>query len=623
MKSDRTRPGTVDRLRARTFMDSVLSTVFWAAIGILVIGGLFVAIDKVHGQDGPCLMPPFPGDDSVAAVTADQVQAKISPELWETMRGAFPGQVSPLHLNQGLDEPGDGIDMQGHVRRLRAGKVGRPAVGGWWERTKAVFTGEYPEAVPDSAPKPFNVLVVKVGFKPTPQDTTPTIIPTIFNPDSMFFGDVGHTVNEFYGIASQGQIRFTTEHWPADVGWIIAPKAKSYYVNNNYGFGGYPYNSQKLCEDVIDLLDPLVDFSIYDNDGNGYVDGLILCQAGRGAELTSDTTDFWSHKWGITPRLRDGVYISTYTVQPSYWARPGDMTIGVYAHETGHLFGLPDLYDLDNSSRGLGKWSLMAGGSWNGTRGNRPAPMGPWERFKLGFAEPITIDHSPERVTLGFMDILKVSATPQEGPFAFFAEYHDQINGNYYDGGLPHSGLVIEIVDETKPSNSKEWWPRKAADQHYMVAIAQPDSAWHLEHNTNSGDPGDMWPWFMGGGAGNYRRSFQPLWYDGTDPGVTLDSIAVATDRRSVSLTLRREWIVPGCTCPHYADIDGNGVLDYSDLMVGYAIVFFGAEGVTDDGCPLSRADIDQNGFIDATDMAFLGDHLAGAWQLGDPCVVN
>ena len=43
------------------------------------------------------------------------------------------------------------------------------------------------------------------------------------------------------------------------------------------------------------------------------------------------------------------------------------MTIGVFVHEMGHGFwNLPDLYDTDGSSEGIGSWSLMAGGSWNG-----------------------------------------------------------------------------------------------------------------------------------------------------------------------------------------------------------------------------------------------------------------
>ena len=38
-------------------------------------------------------------------------------------------------------------------------------------------------------------------------------------------------------------------------------------------------------------------------------------------------------------------------------------TIGLYAHEFGHIIGLPDLYDRDESngdSEGLGNWCLMA-----------------------------------------------------------------------------------------------------------------------------------------------------------------------------------------------------------------------------------------------------------------------
>ncbi|MEW5876257.1 MAG: hypothetical protein AB1752_13895, partial [Candidatus Zixiibacteriota bacterium] len=174
-----------------------------------------------------------------------------------------------------------------------------------------------------------------------------------------------------------------------------------------------------------------------------------------------------------------------------------------------------------------------------------------------------------------------------------------------------------------KTSNSKEWWPGKPADQHYIVAVAQCDSAWHLEHNNNAGDGGDPWPWFMGGAATNYRRNFRPLWYDGTDPGISFDSIMLAADRRTISLVVNRDWVVPGCSCPSQADIDGNGVVDYSDLLAGYSIVFFGAPGVQDNGCPIPRGDMTQDGFLDATDMAFLGDHLAGLLDAPDPCIVN
>ena len=69
---------------------------------------------------------------------------------------------------------------------------------------------------------------------------------------------------------------------------------------------------------------------------------------------------------------------------------PEDAKIGVSAHEIGHLckiqspstvclsadpsaivFGWPDLYDTDGTSKGIGNWCLMSFGTWGGG-GNRP-----------------------------------------------------------------------------------------------------------------------------------------------------------------------------------------------------------------------------------------------------------
>ena len=78
-------------------------------------------------------------------------------------------------------------------------------------------------------------------------------------------------------------------------------------------------------------------FSLYDNDGDGVVDALVVICAGSGAEQTGNVNDIWSHKWSITPQVRDGVTIDRYFMAPE------DGRVGVMAHELGHLLmGWPD-----------------------------------------------------------------------------------------------------------------------------------------------------------------------------------------------------------------------------------------------------------------------------------------
>ena len=83
-----------------------------------------------------------------------------------------------------------------------------------------------------------------------------------------------------------------------------------------------------------------MDFSNYDNDGDGYVDTVFLIHAGQGAEYTGSKQDVWSHSWWtMTEPVHDGVKIGSYTIEPEYWAVYNDMTIGVYAHELAHALG--------------------------------------------------------------------------------------------------------------------------------------------------------------------------------------------------------------------------------------------------------------------------------------------
>src|SRR5262249_47916040 len=124
----------------------------------------------------------------------------------------------------------------------------------------------------------------------------------------------------------------------------------------------------------------------FDLDGDGYVDGIFLVHAGTGAETEQDPTRrksmIWSHKWTLpTPFVNDGVKVFAYSTEPE------DGKVGVFSHEFGRVLGLPDLYDTSYRSFGVGKWCLMAAGSWGGG-GDEPARMCCWCLEQLDWVNP-------------------------------------------------------------------------------------------------------------------------------------------------------------------------------------------------------------------------------------------
>ena len=98
--------------------------------------------------------------------------------------------------------------------------------------------------------------------------------------------------------------------------WITAPHPYTYYSDGNYGTGSYPNNSQGLLEDCVNMLDLTVDFSQFDNNGDGYAEGIFLVHAGPGAEETGDPDDIWSHAWYYEVETDDGTVTGRYSVEP-------------------------------------------------------------------------------------------------------------------------------------------------------------------------------------------------------------------------------------------------------------------------------------------------------------------
>ena len=388
----------------------------------------------------------------------------------------------------------------------------------------------------------FNVLAILVHFT----DNLAATAPVFF--DSLLFDTAGVTVRDYYRDCSYGQLDLVTLDLPSNRDWITAPNTYAYYVNNESGTNpaSYPRNSQGMVEDLVDMVDPVVDFSRYDNDGNGFVDVLIVIHAGPGAEKTGLDTDMHSHQWGIPSRMTgDGVYVSNYTVQPEYIDHAGDMTIGVFAHELGHAFGLPDLYDTDYSSCGIGKWGIMGYGSWLGPRskGGQPAHPSAWSRIQMGFAAPVNIasnitSHSIQDVKTS-REIYRLWTSGASGSEYFLVENRQKTG---YDSYLPGEGLLIWHVDEGKADNDEEWLPGMSTLNHYKVALEQADGAFNLEQSPspffNFGDAGDVFP-----GTSN-AYTFSALTDPNSDSYTGGGSLVAVTDISAPAPTMYADFTV-------------------------------------------------------------------------------
>jgi immune inhibitor A len=401
-----------------------------------------------------------------------------------------------------------------------------------------------------------NILAILVGFS----DQAPLVAEEYF--DTLIYVDRTGTVRNYYKDNSYNTVTITTITLPSNLGWRTMPQTYSYYANNQNGIGSYPHNSQKLVEDAVDAVDASINFSQYDNDSDGFVDGLIVVHAGPGAEFTGSNSDIWSHKWSITPRYKDGVYIYDYSMQPEYWSSPGDMTCGVFCHELGHVFGLPDLYDTDYSSDGIGKWSLMAGGSWNGSLGNSPAHFDIWCKIQLGFVSPTVITNDQSGVSIPTIETnataYKLWTYGNPGNEYFLIENRRQTG---YDTYLPGQGLLIWHIDESKSDNDSEWWPGSGYSSHYKVALVQADNIWQMELNANQGNAGDPYPGSLTNRTFNGGSSPNSNSYAGNPTEVAITNISNSQSVMTADMAVGS---------PQFIDEDSFIIPDKAELFNNY-----------------------------------------------------
>lgn len=161
---------------------------------------------------------------------------------------------------------------------------------------------------------------------------------------------------------------------------------------------GYDIGVGKMVGQACNAMDSQVDFSLYDNDGDGECDVVIVLYAGDGEASSYDDDaedsvwpcqwDLASSEFGKSLKL-DGTKVNLFAVFNELYG--SDLKkidgIGTFCHEFSHCLGLPDFYDTQYGPHfGMAHWSLMDYGCYN-EDGFTPIGYSAYEKDFMGWIE--------------------------------------------------------------------------------------------------------------------------------------------------------------------------------------------------------------------------------------------
>lgn len=276
-------------------------------------------------------------------------------------------------------------------------------------------------------------------------------------------------------------------------------------------------NMTRIKEMIVaacDSIDKDVDFTEYDQDGDGFVDLVYVIYAGYSQSVGGNSVDcIWpkSGTLGSVSNTFDGMKINRFGINNELNYYPGrefnnypEITkringIGLFCHEFSHTLGFPDLYcELEVDNQELEYWDLMDGGEYV-DNGYTPAPYSPWEKEVAGWT---TIDEITEakQITLADGQAVRIKSDTSDeyiillnmqnngwakamlghGMLVYRIDYpYDSVNlfdkPNAITSGkpavtlLPADGLLISSyrVYDSEPSDTKPYSITEYINSHY------------------------------------------------------------------------------------------------------------------------------------------------------------
>jgi M6 family metalloprotease-like protein len=372
------------------------------------------------------------------------------------------------------------------------------------------------------------------------------------------------SLRNFYRRSSLGQLEIAG----STLGWYTAPYPRSSVPQTTQGREG-------LIEEALNSFEAQGhDFSIYDNDGDGFIDYFLVIWTGP----DTGWANFW---WGYQTSFSDGGYsvagkrLADYSWQWEANPFPGEFSPEVTIHETGHALGLPDYYDYDDDvgpRGGVGGLDVM-----DAVWGDHNA----FSKFVLDWVTPV-VCNSPgaHRVSLRSAadtgdSLIAMPEASSGSPFGeFFLVQNRARTGN--DVAYPTDGLLIWHVDSRVDLFAADFLSDNSYTDNKLLRLMEADGLEEIEQN-GWADAGDFYTVGKSFGPDTAPGSNR---YQGSQTGVEVASIAQETDAVGFDLTCAQEGycggIRPVITSVKFVSSTHKFKVSGSGFTKGMQVYFYG-----------------------------------------------
>lgn len=399
------------------------------------------------------------------------------------------------------------------------------------------------------------VLVFAVDFSDYPSSSSSTSLDDI---EKAFNGDRSELTYEslqsYYDASSYGQL-----HISADVYGYYRASHPSTYYEDEYDklwatdqWGNWLYNDDEVTYpdsdiifDILNYYDNQIDYSDYDANGDGYIDGIYIVYTHPVSFYSG--SDLW---WAYTDSyIYEGDVFDS--VEPYYfvWSGTGFFEEGqdninarTIIHETGHMMGLEDYYDyyeedIYNNSGGLGGADMM-----DFAVGDHDA----FSKLLLGWIQPIVVQSSLTIDITPFLEEGEVVLITPQWNGTIFDEYllisyftPNGLNDDDPDYLFSTSGIVIYHISAKIGSGYDEnsyyysiFNYNNTDTIHKLIKIIEADMNGHIDSYT-SAENTDL---FQEGDILGSNVYPQYRWYSGASLGFTVDIVSITNEQAEIKI---------------------------------------------------------------------------------------